>query len=162
MRVFSPVGKIPTIRKDSEGDGHFMSSRKRADGSPKFHDGADFVVTPGQIIHSMINGKVEKYERPYLYDDRYHGVQIANQSLRVEIWYMDPRNTVDVGQYVHAGEVIGVAEDISAKYSDKMTPHIHVRVTMLPFTMLRGDGKKPAMEEYHIDPVLFLTSTQGE
>jgi murein DD-endopeptidase MepM/ murein hydrolase activator NlpD len=157
FRIESPVGPLPTVRNDEWGNGNFGSAR----GSKK-HDGTDLVVTPGQPIFSMIDGTVEKYEQCYLYDTRWKGVQIANAQLRVELWYMDPSNTVAVGQFVQAGQHIGVAQDISIKYppTEKiphdMTPHLHVRVTLRAFTTI-ADGRYVSFEQY-IDPLLLLRS----
>jgi len=155
FRVESPVGPLPTQRADEWGSGHFGARR----GSKK-HDGLDLIVTPGQPIFSMIDGTVEKYEQCYLHDTRWKGVQIANAQLRVELWYMDPTNTVAVDEFVQAGQMVGVAQDISIKYppTEKiphdMTPHLHVRVTLRAFTTI-ANGRYVSFEQY-IDPSLLL------
>jgi hypothetical protein len=146
---------MPTVRDDEWGNGQFGARR-----GTKKHDGVDLIVTPGQPIFSMISGAVEKYEQCYLHDSRWRGVQIANTQLRVELWYMDPRNTVAVDEFVNAGQMIGVAQDISVKYPPTkkiphdMTPHIHVRVTLRAFTTI-ANGRYVSFEQY-IDPTLLL------
>jgi murein DD-endopeptidase MepM/ murein hydrolase activator NlpD len=146
---------MPTVRSDEWGNGQFGARR-----GTKKHDGVDLVVTPGQPIYSMISGIVEKYEQCYLYESRWRGVQIANTQLRVELWYMDPRNTVAVDEFVNAGQMIGVAQDISERYprSKKvpfdMIPHLHVRVTLRAFTTI-ANGRYVSYEQY-IDPTLLL------
>lgn len=153
----SPVGPMPTQRNDKWGQGHFGALR-----GDKQHDGLDLVVTPGQPIFSMIDGSVEKYEQCYTGDVRWRGVQIANSLLRVELWYMEPRNTVAVGEWVTAGQMVGVAQDISTKYPPSkkiphpMTPHLHVRVTLRAFTTI-ANGRYVSYEQY-IDPALLLRS----
>ena len=60
--------------------------------------------------------------------------------MRVEYWYMAPAYDI-VGKTVTVGTILGVAQDISVKYPEHeeygiMMPHIHVRVTLFPFTAL--------------------------
>jgi hypothetical protein len=110
----------------------------------------------------MIEGTVEKYEQCYTSDPRWKGIQIANNQIRVELWYMDARNTVAVGEFVTAGQHVGVAQDITIKYPPtekkpyEMTPHIHVRVTLRAFTTI-ANGRYVSFEQY-IDPSLLLRS----
>lgn len=160
MKVESPVGDMPfIIRADGWGNGRFgMGRGTKEDGSKKFHDGLDVLVEPGQPIVSIIDGRVEKVDIPYSSDYSWKGIQIANERLRVEIWYMLPRIDL-VGNSVYAGQLIGHAQDISQKYpeNDKygaMIPHIHVRTTVLPFTAL-SSGRYISFE-VTVDPLLFL------
>jgi hypothetical protein len=155
MKIESPVGSLPIIRDDEWGQGYFGAKR-----GSKQHNGVDLVVSPGQPICSMIDGVVEKYEQCYTADPRWTGIQIANTQVRVELWYMNARNTVAVNEHVSAGQRIGVAQNISEKYppTEKiphdMTPHIHVRVTLRSFTTL-ANGRWVSFEQY-IDPALLL------
>jgi len=153
MERYSPSGPKPVVRKDLWGDGAFGASR-----GGKFHDGVDLIVTPPQPVFSMIGGMAEKVEYPYRSDLSYTGIQIANSKLRVEIWYMAPYANL-IGKFVQPGQAVGYAQDISKKYGEDekkgiMTPHIHVRVTMLAFTTLSG-GRYVSYEQ-HIDPALLL------
>jgi hypothetical protein len=107
----------------------------------------------------MIDGTVEKYEQCYTTDPRWKGIQIANTLVRVEIWYMDARNTVAVDEFITAGQHIGVAQDISIKYpptdvEGDMAPHIHVRVTLRAFTTI-ANGRYVSFEQY-INPGILL------
>lgn len=163
MKTTSPVGDMPfIIRADGWGNGRFgMGRGTREDGSKKFHDGLDVLVEPGQPIVSVIDGKVEKVDIPYSSDHSWKGIQIANSLLRVEIWYMEPKDIV--GHNVYAGQVVGYAQDISQKYNHNdmkvakyglMIPHVHVRTTVLPFTAL-SSGRYVSFE-ITVDPLLFL------
>jgi hypothetical protein len=155
MKIESPVGLLPTIRDDEWGQGYFGAKR-----GSKQHNGVDLVVSPGQPIYSMIDGIVEKYEQCYTSDPKWSGIQIANAQVRVELWYMNARNTVAVDEHLSAGQMIGVAQNISEKYPPTneipytMTPHIHVRVTLRSFTTL-ANGRWVSFEQY-IDPTLLL------
>jgi hypothetical protein len=147
------------MREDDWGKGHFGARR-----GSKYHDGLDLIVTPGQPIFSMIDGLVEKYEQCYSKDPRWRGIQIANAMLRVELWYMEAQNTVAVDEYVNAGQMIGVAQDISEKYPPtnkiphEMTPHIHVRVTLRSYSAI-SSGRYVSFDQY-IDPSLLLRSSE--
>ncbi len=153
MKIESPVPG-PVVRNDGWGQGHFGASR-----GGKQHDGLDLVVIPTQPIFSMIDGVIEKYEQCYTTDPRWHGIQVANAQLRVELWYMEPLH-VKVGEYVNAGELLGAAQDISGKYPPtekvphNMMPHIHVRVTLRSFTTI-NEGRWVAYEQY-MDPAILL------
>ena len=153
MRIESPVPG-PVVRNDGWGQGRFGANR-----GGKQHDGTDLVVIPGQPIFSMIDGIVEKYEQPYLRDPKWRGIQIANNQLRVELWYMEPLH-VKVGEFVQAGDLLGAAQDISIKYPPtekvpyNMAPHIHVRVTLRAFTTI-ANGQYVSFEQY-INPGLLL------
>jgi hypothetical protein len=152
MRFLSPTPDYK-VRSDGWGDGVFGAPR-----GGKFHDGLDLVVVPGWPITSPIDGVVEKYEQPYARDPMWKGIQIANKQIRVEIWYMLPKLDL-VGSKVSAGDLVGQAQDISMKYGwdekkKAMLPHIHLRVTALPFTML-VERQWNASKAY-LDPKLFL------
>jgi hypothetical protein len=157
MIIDRPLGGLLIVRSDSWGDGNFGSPRgQTSDGATKPHDGLDLTVEPGEPIFSMIDGVVEKIDHPYASDLNWTGIQIGNGEIRTEIWYMVP--TVQQG-FVERGEQIGVAQDISQKYGFHeergfMTPHIHVRVTLMAFTVL-ANGRYVSYEQ-HVDPLLFI------
>lgn len=154
MKHSWPVA-APETRKDGRGDGAFGARR---DGGSRFHTGRDYIVIPGEEVYSMIGGKVEKYERPYAHHPFWRGVQIANHMFRLEMWYMDPTTVVVPGQIVKAGDLVGYAQNISLKYPPNkdgaMTPHIHVRLTLLPFNSI-ADGRYVSYEQ-HIDPAILM------
>jgi hypothetical protein len=159
MQVESPLAYPLMIRTDKWGDGRFGASR--ASGT-KFHDGLDLVTIPTEKVFSMHSGTVEKYEQCYTTDPRWRGIQIFNSKIRTEIWYMDPLPGL-VGKFVEVGQHIGSSQDISVKYNDPekikevgglMTPHIHVRLSLLAFTTI-ANGRYVSYEQY-VDPNLFL------
>lgn len=161
MRVHCPTPGF-AVRSDKWGDGAFGTPRGTLpDGSKKFHDGLDLMVVPGDIVVSMIDGDVEKVDYPYGGDLSWKGIQIANDLVRVELWYMEPYEWL-IGKFVEAGEPVGNAQDISMKYRDPqkvaklgfMIPHIHVRVTLRGFTTLvKG---KYFQGEITVDPRLLI------
>lgn len=142
MRIYCPTEKFE-VRDDKWGDGDFGTPRGTLPGGAmKYHDGLDLVVEPGAPIYAMIDGMVEKIDYPYR-DMKYAGLQMSNHLCRVEIWYMAPFAPL-VGQFIQAGTHIGYAQDISKKYGEDeekgvMTPHVHVRVSLLPFTSISNN-----------------------
>jgi hypothetical protein len=153
MRFSCPT-KVFEVRVDEWGNGNFGASRgKHSDGSQKFHDGLDLVVVPGDAIFSPIDGTVEKVEYPYRSDLKWTGIQIVNGRVRVELWYMSP-NKLLVDSYVNVGDTLGIAQNISLKYSETMKPHIHMRVTNLPLAYLING--RWSQYEITLDPQLFL------
>jgi hypothetical protein len=154
MIIGTPIADIVEIRNDLWGDGAFGSRR-----GSKFHDGIDILVQPGDPIFSMIDGVIEKVDYPYASDLSWTGIQIGNDKVRTEIWYMTP-NIPSGNLFVREGDLIGTAQDISHKYppTEKipgpMTPHIHVRVTLKAFTVI-ANGRYVSYEIY-VDPNLFI------
>jgi len=144
----------PKVRDDDWGNGRFGARR-----GDKFHDGLDLIVVPTQPIYSMITGRVEKEEVCYGSDPKWTGIQVANQYIRTELWYMTPLPGL-VGKMIMAGHLIGHAQDISLKYppTEKiptaMTPHLHLRVSLRAFTTI-ASGRYVSFEQY-IDPALLL------
>lgn len=158
MNFVCPAGDLQ-IRSDAWGAGIFGAYRgELPSGELKYHDGLDLIVTPGQNIYSMIDGTFEKVEYPYRALPQWTGIQIANPKLRVEIWYMEPR-IFNPGAFIHAGDTVGTAQDISQKYGKDpelgwMTPHIHVRVTLRAMTLIANNRYIPY--DVFIDPLILL------
>jgi murein DD-endopeptidase MepM/ murein hydrolase activator NlpD len=106
---------------DPFGCGHFGADR----GNRK-HEGVDIVVVKGQDIFAPIGGKVTRFPFPYGSDLKYTGIEIINDKYKCKIFYLTPK--VAIGTTVKAGDKIAIAQDISEKYGNSMTPHIHVEI----------------------------------
>lgn len=159
-KIVAPV--FPAIlRQDGEGSGRFGSSRGTLPGgSKKFHDGIDLVVAEGQSIYAPMDSKVVKVDYPYLSDARWTGIQLETPLLRCEVWYMVPDQSL-IGKEVKQGQPIGVAQDISKKYTPDMTPHVHVRFTILPYTYLVRSGMYHG-DEPRINPLMLFPVLTGD
>lgn len=124
--MLNPTGGI--VRFDSHGKGTFGSSRGN-----RTHKGLDLCLIngrPGQKVIAPITGVVYRHMIAYAGDD-YRGIVIRNEHWEVRLLYLVP--TVKKGFPVHAGDVIGIAQDISERYPPKdgqksMLPHIHMEV----------------------------------
>jgi murein DD-endopeptidase MepM/ murein hydrolase activator NlpD len=111
------------VRMDAAGSGHYGSSR-----GSRTHKGIDLLATPGEPVYSPGDGVVDRVTRPYLGDTRYYGVVLDIGPYTWEIHYVEPAPGIFAGARVKRGQVIGTAQDISAKYGGPMRPHIHVEV----------------------------------
>jgi len=133
-KIVSPTGKWK-IRNDAQGSGDFCALR-----GSRLHEGLDFECTPGQRVYSPITGLVNRHLRPYAGDGRFKGIEIVDEGQRIcKLFYVLPIVPTDAG--VLAGQIGGVAQDISIKYGSKMLPHIHCQLIIKP-AMRFKDGQK--------------------
>lgn len=121
-------GKIRAC--DASGCGTFGASRTHGT-----HEGEDYIAEPNESIFSPISGKVIRFPFPYASDQRYTGILIQNENYSVKIFYM--KASVNAGEIVQAGQVIGTAQNIAAKYSSPMTNHIHVEMRNKANTLVK-------------------------
>jgi len=122
--ITSPYQKI---RNDSQGDGFFGASRGR-----RRHNGIDILVSSGSAVYCPIEGVMFRMAYPYgtsRGNGQWEGCVIVGvgdyQGYEVKIFYMRP---FVMGDYLFPGDIIGVAQDISRKYSPSMMDHLHVEV----------------------------------
>jgi murein DD-endopeptidase MepM/ murein hydrolase activator NlpD len=117
---------LPTmiIRMDSSGSGKFGSSRG---GGTRAHAGVDYLVVPGSTVYSPIDAKVIRSAKPYANDPNYTGLVLKNEDFEFKLFYMKGTPGI-IGKTIKAGDPIGTAQDISAKYGGSMQPHIHLEM----------------------------------
>lgn len=118
--MISPTGK--GIRSDGAGDGRYGTAR-----GDKIHKGTDYLCEPGQPVYSPITGTIIREARPYT-EGPYSGLLIQGKHCSVKLFYLKPGVTSGP---VKQGQVIGIAQDISKKHGDNMTPHIHLEIESL-------------------------------
>lgn len=116
----------PVIRSDKAGDGSFGANRGR-----RVHTGVDFVCTPNRDVYSPVDGRITKLGYPYGDDLSWRYVEVMDEEdYRHRLFYVKPAD-VAVGDWVDAGDVIGLAQDISKRYPSQekpMTPHVHYEI----------------------------------
>ncbi len=122
--IVSPYQKM---RNDSRGDGFFGASRGR-----RTHNGLDIVVTSGSAVYSPIEGVIFRKAYPYgttRGNGQWEGLVILGvgdyRGYEVKMFYTRP---FVMGDYVFPGDIVGVAQDISRKYSPAMIDHVHIEV----------------------------------
>ena len=132
MKFILPI-KDAVMRSDPAGHGFFKARR-----GSRIHKGVDLVCEPGELVVAPFDGKVTKIGYPYADDLSYRYVEITSKSRLVcRVFYVEP--TVELGQEVRAGDQIGFAQDVAARYkvdsrggiryrTIKMEIHIHVEL----------------------------------
>ena len=128
---------------DAWGSGEYGASR----GSRR-HNGIDYHTVAGTKICSMTEGKVTKLGYPYGDDLSYRYVEITDPGgYRHRYFYVEP--TVKMGETVQRTDVIGVAQDIKARYDDNpersMKNHVHYEI----FKMNFGEREYSDPEKWH-------------
>lgn len=75
-----------------------------------------------------ISGVVERIGFAYRGDERYRYVELADTVTQrdVRVLYVGP--LVQLGAVVEAGDPIGLAQDLSARYPRGITNHVHVEL----------------------------------
>lgn len=111
------------IRNDAAGQGHFGARR-----GSRTHQGLDLLATPGEPVMAPVTGTFIRSGRPYANDSRYRLAVIHGQGQEWKLMYVEPLATLKPGDRVKAGQVIGTAQDIAAKYGPPMLNHVHVEL----------------------------------
>ena len=113
----------PVIRMDQAGNGYYGAPR-----GDRTHSGVDYLCRPGGVVYAPVSGTVSKLGYPYADDLQWRYVQITDEAGDDHrLFYCLP--VVSAGDYVHRGDVIAEAQDISERYPDQgMNPHIHYEV----------------------------------
>lgn len=131
---------IANVRKDYWGDGSFGAKR-----GERTHKGVDFDVMPYSEVLSFTSGYVSKlgwaYDISHPTKGEYRYVEVLqNNGHRIRYFYVSP--LVKIGQDINKLSVIGISQDISKAYDDRMHPHVHLEV-------INPEGE-------HIDPHKYL------
>lgn len=111
--------------EDAYGVGAFGASRG---GGVRRHRGADYVSEPGELVHAPITGVVRRIGFAYRGNEYYRYVELTNQdeTRAARVLYVGP--LVQLGAFVRAGDPIGRAQDLSARYPQGITNHVHVEL----------------------------------
>lgn len=122
----------PSVRgADCFGSGHYGASR----GSRK-HVGLDYACYPGSAIYPDKDGCVTKIGYPYGDDLSFRYIEIEDDAgYRARYFYVQPKESLKVGDFVHNDEIIGHSQELGVRYPG-ITEHVHLET----FTLI--DGKK--------------------
>jgi len=137
----SPTGNsniLSQIRNDKEGRGSFGAPRKE-----RLHSGIDLLTERITTIVSPIEGKA--FISKAFSNSKTSGIRIEGTGeytgYTVKIFYIDPSSFIKSGQTIKRGAKIGIPQDLSLDYSDRVLDHIHYSVQVK-----KGD------KIYNIDP----------
>lgn len=117
------------VRNDAAGGGNFHDCR--GGGCSRLHNGTDFVVSQHQAVFAPIDGIVTRSFDAYS-GTQWKGMEIQGigvwSAYKIKIMYIYPDYAL-VNTTVLAGDKIGTAQNISARYnSSSMLDHVHVEV----------------------------------
>lgn len=130
-----PWAEVELRGNDPQGSGEFAAPR----GSRR-HEGTDYYKEVGAEVRIPYGGIVTR--RGWCYENEpYRLVEVLSHKGAF-LWrflYVDP--CVRAGQVLHAGDLIGHAQDIASKYGGGMRNHVHVEVNVNPALLIGGkDG----------------------
>jgi len=147
LRLFKPLQH--GIREaDAFGQGTFAAPR----GNRK-HKGIDFLGVPNERVSCPCDGVIRRIGRCYGDTAEYKLVEINAGPAWVRLLYVDP--DIFPGDEVSAGDTLGWAQDIAARYGPGMDNHVHLEVRLLTKYVLVGRGRAPN-ESVWVDPALFF------
>ena len=130
MTIFGSITGNDKIREDAYGSGKFGARRRKTDGTVYTHEGTDIIVDPGQELYMPYSGVFARIAYPYADNKAYSGALFVSERIDFKIFYFRP--TVSVGEKIEKGQVIGIAQDITQKYTRWfMHPHIHIEITRI-------------------------------
>jgi len=112
IRLFNPTGNGPIRPKDVWGDGSFLS---RSVGDEKVNRGIGLICVPGQPILSPMTGMVYEKKLKGELKDNFSCIEIVDGIYKVNLKYVALKTGANKKR-IYAGDVIGVAQDISGKY----------------------------------------------
>ena len=135
----NPTGK--GIRSDGQGGGNYGDAR-----GDRTHKGVDFLATVGQDVVAPFGGRVAAVGTISKNGKVYRSIRIeTSNGLRIKILYVSVLKSLkakydaalaaqtagetEVFPSVKKGEVVGVAQDVTAAYNSGMKNHVHVEIS---------------------------------
>ena len=132
MKIINPTGR--GLRNDEMGSGNYGAGRGR-----RYHQGYDFLCKPGQEVIAPIAGLITRTAYPYAGNRQYLGLVLQGEWCEVKLFYVKIKSWNLVRKRVKAGDVIGIAQDISDKYGPGCLPHVHLEMRVDPALFLEGE-----------------------
>ena len=118
MKIMTGSG----IRVDSEGSGHYGSSR-----GLRRHNGEDYECRKGQSIKAPFDMIITRLSYPNS-DHVMMGIAWQKGKSTGRIFYFEPDMNL-IGNPVRKGDIIGIAQSVSEYYKlPNMKDHIHFQV----------------------------------
>jgi len=137
------------VRSDGKGDGAFGA--KRGD---RLHLGTDFLSVAGQGVVAPVDCQYRRFvQRVYATDSTYTGMELETQEFMLTFFYISP--SINHMDFVKAGELMGLAQDINAKWGDPMQNHIHLQVAFKPYgAIIKGGSWNTKL--IYVNPLHFI------
>jgi hypothetical protein len=137
------------VRSDGAGDGAFGA--KRGD---RVHLDTDFLAIAGQGVVAPVNAQYRRrVNRVYPTDSTYTGMELETKEFMITFFYVSP--SINHMEFVKAGELIGIAQDINAKWGDPMLNHVHMQLAIKPYgAVIKGGSWNTGL--IYINPLNFI------
>jgi hypothetical protein len=137
------------VRSDGAGDGKFGA--KRGD---RVHLGTDFLSVAGQGVVACVDAQYRRFvRRVYATDSTYTGMELETETFMLTYFYVSP--SINHMDFVKAGDLIGLAQDIKAKWGDPMRNHIHMQLAIKPYgAIIKGGSWNTNL--IYINPLHFI------
>lgn len=113
---------------DAGGCGHFGAPR-----GTRTHQGFDILCTPGAEVLCPFDGFIARTVDPYG-DGKFSGLKIKTLDFDMKIMYMKPYAGL-IGEAVKKGTPIGMAQDVSTRYTGGVKPHLHIEIAVNGFNV---------------------------
>ncbi len=135
---------------DAFGSGDFGAVR---DAGKRRHHGVDYVAEVGAPVRAPIGGRVTRLGDAYGGAGGLRFVEITNPvtKLTARLLYVAP--SVVEGDIILAGEEIGAAQDLSARYPG-ITNHVHVELRDADAQLIDASERLPSASAQHVQRVV--------
>jgi len=135
---------------DGAGAGHFGAPRGH-----RKHRGVDFASCVAMAVFAPCSGIISRIGWCYADDPQYRLIEIRAERCVVSVFYVEP--DVVVGDSVKFGDVIGLAQNISARYAGmNMTNHVHMEMYLADDQALIGRLGTDPTDRVYVNPELFF------
>ena len=143
----NPTGK--GVRSDGAGDGYFGAKR-----GERTHLGTDFLSDRGQGVVAPVDSQYRRLvKRVYANDANYQGMEFETQEFMITLFYVSA--SINHMEFVKAGQLIGMAQDINRKHGDPMLNHIHLQVAIKPYgAIIKGGSWNTRL--IYLNPLHFI------
>jgi hypothetical protein len=120
IKLINPTGNGEIRPRDVWGSGDFLA---KVVGPEKINRGIGLICVPGQPVLSPMEGMI--YEKKLKGNEKsnFSCVEIINNIYKVILKYVVLKINMNK-KHVNAGDVIGIAQDISGKYGYSIIPHV--------------------------------------
>ena len=137
------------LRSDRAGDGAFGAKR-----GERTHLGQDYLADAGAGVVAPADGQYRRKIRVYSATDKFIGMEFeANYGMMYLLYYVDP--SINHLEFVKAGQLIGLAQDIAGYHQGGMENHVHFQMWFKPFILLLKDGTWNNNNVY-VNPNMFI------
>jgi hypothetical protein len=136
-------------RDDPAGSGFFGASRGK-----RTHLGQDYLADAGAGVVAPADGQYRRKIQVYSKTAEFKGMEFeANFGMLYSLYYVDP--SINHMNFVKAGELIGLAQNIADYHGPPMENHVHLQIWFKPLVLLLKNGTFNK-ENVYVNPRLLI------